>query len=351
MTVDSRILGCVVGGALGDAYGGPYEGQTPPIRIDEQASWRLSDDTQLTLATCEAITRTGKVDPAAIAEQFKEWFLARRLSGLGASTLKALTELAHGGHWASVGRRGETAAGNGAAMRIAPLAFLLDPGDANDRRTIRDVCRITHHSEEAYAGALAVVMSLRKAWDGTWSGGPGLIEQIVELLFDCRVRDRLHEISQVDAHAGLPTSPPDSAVRATPSNPFLWQSAAPLEYSRSGSRPCSNNSSAAAVTRTPSRRWPVRSRGPWCDTKDCHGPCWIACPMQAGSRALPEISAAAWPEDGHPHDGTSQQRCHGRVVGAVSTPRVGKPPSGLSASRQRFSRSSLPGTGSGTGHT
>lgn len=200
---DDRILGCIFGGAIGDAFGGPYEGNTSPVRIDENVTWRLSDDTQLTLATCEAIARAKKVDPAAIAERFAEWFQAGRVSGMGTSTYKALGELVQGGHWALVGRKGEMAAGNGAAMRIAPLAFLLDPSDTIDRRTIRDVCRITHHNDEAYAGALVILTAVRKAWDGTWSGGRDLIRHVVEFLPDCRVRDRLYEISHIDAAVPL----------------------------------------------------------------------------------------------------------------------------------------------------
>ena len=198
-----RIVGCIVGGSIGDAFGGPYEGSQPRAKIDDGVPWRLSDDTQLTLATCEAITRAGQVDPAGIAEVFIEWFRAGRLTGLGASTYKALTELAQGGHWALVGRKGEMAAGNGAAMRIAPLAFLLDPADADHRRTVRDVCRITHHNEEAYAGALAVLSAVHLAYVGAWDGGPGLIERVIEHLPDCRVRDRLRQIAQIDSDVPL----------------------------------------------------------------------------------------------------------------------------------------------------
>lgn len=52
--------------------------------------------------------------------------------------------------WSSLGSfrcPRERAAGTGAAMRIAPLAFLLDPLDPEQRVTLRDVCRITHHSD------------------------------------------------------------------------------------------------------------------------------------------------------------------------------------------------------------
>src|SRR5581483_12081938 len=45
-----RIIGCIAGGAIGDALGGPYEGQPGPIQLDPDAHWRLSDETQLTLA-------------------------------------------------------------------------------------------------------------------------------------------------------------------------------------------------------------------------------------------------------------------------------------------------------------
>lgn len=105
------------------------------------------------------------------------WHKTRRLRRVGASTLKALRDLDAGCHWALAGRKGEHAAGNGAAMRIAPLAFCTDPS----RQLIRDVCRITHHNEEAYAGALAVIFAIRKT---PFSELP-----------DSVVKDRLHAIA------------------------------------------------------------------------------------------------------------------------------------------------------------
>jgi ADP-ribosylglycohydrolase len=198
-----KILGCILGGGIGDAFGGPFEGRpSPVIRGDE--AWRLSDDTQLTLATCEAITRRGGlVDPAAVADAFVSWFRDSRVSGMGASTLKALTELLHGKHWALAGREGEMAAGNGAAMRIAPLAFCLDAGRPGDRQKIRDVSRITHRNEEAYVGALAVVAAINASQDGAWRGGDGLLDLIIELLPDSRVRDRLIILARLDGEPPL----------------------------------------------------------------------------------------------------------------------------------------------------
>jgi ADP-ribosylglycohydrolase len=164
----------------------------------------LSDDTQLTLATCEAITSCGgSVDPAAIAERFAHWHRASRITGMGSNTLKALTELVAGGHWALVGGKGERAASNGSAMRAAPLAFCLDPNDETARRTIRDVSRITHHNEEAYSGALAVVAAVRAAAGGLWDDSNDLLRLVIDVLPDTQVRDRLVGMTEVEKDTPL----------------------------------------------------------------------------------------------------------------------------------------------------
>lgn len=203
-TARNKVIGCLLGGAIGDAYGGAHEGHAAPIEISEDDEWFLSDDTQLTLATCEAIIASdGAVDPAIIAARLTAWEQAGRVTGIGASTYKALTELAAGGHWALVGHKGERAAGNGAAMRTAPLAFCLNPAEPRDRRTIRDVSRITHHHEEAYAGALAVVSAVRAAAQGEWDGAVNLPRLVAEQLPDTQVRDRLLALAELNEETSL----------------------------------------------------------------------------------------------------------------------------------------------------
>jgi ADP-ribosylglycohydrolase len=188
--VREQIIGTILGGALGDAWGRPYEGSVPelPVRIPDELT--VTDDTQLTLATCEAVVEAGGVDPARIAGRFVTWFRAGRLHGLGASTLKALRDLDQGAHWALAGAKGERAAGNGAAMRVAPLAYLLDPGADSDRTKLRDVCRITHHHDEAYVGALAVVAAVRLASRPDYPMRD-LLADVGRQLPDSQVRDRL----------------------------------------------------------------------------------------------------------------------------------------------------------------
>lgn len=174
---EQAVQSCIVTGAVGDALGG----------LVERSSKSFSDDTQLTLATCEAILAFGRPEPSVIAARMREWFTSRKVTGLGSSTLKALRDLEAGAHWALAGARGERAAGNGAAMRAAPLAFFLDPSDVADRVVLRDITRITHHHDEAYVGALAVVIAIRRAAAGEdWSN-----DAVALLLPDTRVRDNL----------------------------------------------------------------------------------------------------------------------------------------------------------------
>jgi ADP-ribosyl-[dinitrogen reductase] hydrolase len=103
-----RIVASLLGGAIGDAWGGPFEGAPPAGRASlvPDGALEVSDDTQLTVATCEAILEAGRVDVAAIAARFVVWFRRGSLRGLGASTLKALRDLDAGAHWALSGAKG-----------------------------------------------------------------------------------------------------------------------------------------------------------------------------------------------------------------------------------------------------
>ncbi|MGC4051857.1 MAG: ADP-ribosylglycohydrolase family protein [Paludibaculum sp.] len=192
-----RALGCLLGGALGDAWGGAREAATAsgPFEIPPHPS--ISDDTQFTLATCESILESGRIEPQNVAAHLLRWYQAGRIRGIGSSTLKAMKDLAIGTHWALAGARGEYAAGNGAAMRIAPLAFLLDPSSPSDRVTIRDVCRITHHNDEAYVGALAIVCAIRSVLLGSWSAEYCFLDSAVEAAPDSAVRDRIQELARL----------------------------------------------------------------------------------------------------------------------------------------------------------
>jgi ADP-ribosylglycohydrolase len=80
-------------------------------------------------------------------------------------------------------------------MRIAPLAFCVSPETEEGRRLIRDVCRITHHSDDAYAGALAVVLAIRAAAAGQ---GPELrLDELAAALPPSSTQERLLAYSEL----------------------------------------------------------------------------------------------------------------------------------------------------------
>ena len=74
-----RARGCILGGAIGDAMGGPFEGQQGPLKFQPHENWATSDDSQLTLATRESIIEIGEVSPEHIARRFVDWYRARRI--------------------------------------------------------------------------------------------------------------------------------------------------------------------------------------------------------------------------------------------------------------------------------
>lgn len=209
LTLYDRFSGCILGGTIGDAYGGQYENK-PQLEapeklfiwgnVDEKRAYFLSDDTQLTLATCKAFLERGKINPEAVAHRFVVEYEKGKLTGLGSATLQAIEGLRRGGHWWLVGRKGERAAGNGAAMRIAPLAFFQEE---IDREVIRNVCRITHQNDEAYVGALAVVLGIYFLLKNDKLAGEKWLGQIVDELPDTLVRDRIIALSPLLKKASI----------------------------------------------------------------------------------------------------------------------------------------------------
>lgn len=202
MTKNERLAGCIIGGAIGDAWGSAYENE-PSVDAGKtyyvggikkvQPVWSFTDDTQLTLITLQALVRTARLSPTALATSFLRYYEAGKITGMGASTLKALQDLRAGAHWSQAGRSGEYAAGNGAAMRIAPFAFWED----YDRESIRDFCRLTHQNDEAYTGALAIIISIRLILNENWQAEDNILELIAPHLPDTNVSDRILALSKL----------------------------------------------------------------------------------------------------------------------------------------------------------
>lgn len=194
MLETDRAAGCLVGLAVGDALGFPLEGLSArriARRFGRPQRFRflgrrgfVSDDTeQAVMAAESALASAG--DPQQAARRFSRrlvgWFWTIP-PGVGLATLRACLKM-------SLGLPGGvSSAGNGAAMRAAPLGLL--PLDASGRRALVEaLSRVTHLDARAVDGARAVAEAtarLREGGDADW---PGLRDQLPEL--DGRLEERL----------------------------------------------------------------------------------------------------------------------------------------------------------------
>lgn len=148
----ARARGALLGTFVGDALGMPFEGAAPeaiPERV-EMIDARLgrgtyTDDTQMMIALAESLLERGQVDEEHLARAFQEAYDPER--GYGGGTRRVLELWAAGTPvTAAAGQvfNGQGSRGNGAAMRVAPIAVRF----AHDPDTLRNQAarsaRITH---------------------------------------------------------------------------------------------------------------------------------------------------------------------------------------------------------------
>ena len=168
MMLEKSIIGCILGTAVGDALGLPYEG-LGPLRgkklLGQPDRHRLlfghgmvSDDTEHTMYVVRSLV-TSKFNPDQFERHLARslrWWLAGLPAGVGFATLRAVFKL-----WIGVppDRSGVFSAGNGPAMRSAVLgiAFGEDPEVLSD--WVLRSTRITHSDPKAFFGAFTVALA------------------------------------------------------------------------------------------------------------------------------------------------------------------------------------------------
>lgn len=180
-----RVRGCLLGLAVGDALGAPLEGlTTQQIKthygrvknyVDGVQAWKrkpyrwrmrglYSDDTQQALALCDNLLEFGRVDQRRLAEVYlamaepKGAFLGVH-RGIGRSFRQVLGDLQRGidPRWS-----GQTKAGIGAAMRIAPVGLYCDEERDALFASVMEASVMTHRDVRSLGGALAVAHGVRR---------------------------------------------------------------------------------------------------------------------------------------------------------------------------------------------
>jgi ADP-ribosyl-[dinitrogen reductase] hydrolase len=165
------IVGCILGTAVGDAIGLPYEGLNPRRAVKllgppdrhrlVMGRGMVSDDTEHTCMVAQALIASGGDLPSfqkSLAWRFRLWLLGVP-AGIGMATLRAILRL-----WIGISpqRSGVFSAGNGPAMRAAILGVSID--DVTQlREFVQASSRMTHTDPKAEVGAFAVALAAQMA--------------------------------------------------------------------------------------------------------------------------------------------------------------------------------------------
>lgn len=179
----AMLRACLLGAAVGDSIGLPYEGLSSrrarrwlkrPLRQSLiLGRGMVSDDTDHSIFVAQAIVRSdGDVDKfaQALAWRLRLWLLCLP-AGIGWATLRGIVRL-----WLGLRRSGVPSAGNGPAMRSALIGCRFDDHAQLRHDHVVASATLTHTDGRAIAGALAVAEAAALISRGDWQQRPSAAE-------------------------------------------------------------------------------------------------------------------------------------------------------------------------------
>lgn len=216
LTPLDRVRGALVGLAVGDALGAPVEfkdRETFPAVRDMQAGgyFRLpagawTDDTAMALCLADSLLHDGDLDRPDLLDRFLRWMdehentSTGKCIGVGQNTLVVMGNYRRTGALVAPPVRGRSD-GNGALMRVAPIACLHWQDIPKARMVARLQSFATHASELSAAACEALAWLLceliaGRSWDdafgriasGNW---PNEIQAIISGTWAGKPRDEI----------------------------------------------------------------------------------------------------------------------------------------------------------------
>jgi poly(ADP-ribose) glycohydrolase ARH3 len=191
-----RIISSVLGLALGDAFGAPYEGG-----VIERTAWALvgkrngkrrwTDDTQMTIDVIESLVACGRIDQDDLARRFAKSYRWSR--GYGPSAAKVLKRIRRGQPWeaasCSVYRNGSF--GNGGAMRAPAVGLFFSADNENELvKAASTSAAVTHAHPLGREGAVLIALATALAYNDTSS--PEIIGRLCQRAESSQFLSRLH---------------------------------------------------------------------------------------------------------------------------------------------------------------
>lgn len=183
--------GCIIGTAVGDSLGLPYEGLSPgrasrlfPRRDRHHFLFgcgMISDDTEHTLMAAQVVIDSGGDQERfakGLARRLRWWFLGLP-AGIGFATLRSCFKLCVG---FPPDRSGVFSAGNGPAMRSAILGVMYGEDVERMKAFVWRSTMITHTDPKAYIGAFAVAFAAHLSATGAAIDGAAYVDALQTIL-------------------------------------------------------------------------------------------------------------------------------------------------------------------------
>lgn len=211
-----RFRGCLLGVAVGDALGAPFEGQ-PRADPDAIARWagaaetlRWTDDTHMTMGLARSLLACGGISGPQLAVEFARSYNNEPWRGYGAGPPKVFAALASGDRWDAPARQlfgGQGSFGNGAAMRVAPVGMAAHARPDTLERWARESARVTHAHETAQQAAVLQAAAIGWLVTTRPNHGPeitaGLVGGLRGRVADPQLLRQLDRLEGIDASAGI----------------------------------------------------------------------------------------------------------------------------------------------------
>lgn len=171
MNIRDRKLGTLVGLAVGDAMGAPYEFMhkseyKPTLEYNTGGCWRVAkgewtDDTSMALCMGHSISDIGGFVPNDVMTRFGKWYTNGYMStrhkcfDIGNTTRKSIVDfLTNRTIFSTVTKNNES--GNGTIMRLAPVPMVYDGSYETLIGVAELSSKLTHSSSEASECAITM---------------------------------------------------------------------------------------------------------------------------------------------------------------------------------------------------
>lgn len=210
-STQDRFRGALVGVAVGDALGAPFEGSPPgAVSIDHvnalQGPLRYTDDTAMTMGLARSLLDRGGFDGEHLAATFSEQYRAEPWRGYAAGPPQVFDMLEAGLDWDEAARQlfgGKGSFGNGGAMRVAPAALAAFPDLERTASLARDSARVTHAHELGMEGAAFQACAISLLLQGVGSqGGQAVIEALRPQVRSPAYRERTEQVGALPPGGG-----------------------------------------------------------------------------------------------------------------------------------------------------